>query len=346
MAAPAYRSETRTINDLVTTTLDRYVTSNRGKLSGPWKTSNIVNYLNQHGAKRIETGGNLNRFRIYIGKGGTVKRIQGGQKLDITTPKAMTDGYYPFRQSAGNFFLPRDIITKNSGDMAAVSLAARMQEQVMADMAEDHAIKLIAGEAADPAQPENILHEGLLQIDLDSGTSGQINPTTHATHWAAQRVTSSTFGTVSTGDGKSKLRELMTKHLKANNKLPDVGFCDYDGLVKYATIYEGQEQLTAAVTNAAPKTLHGGFAHYLYQGVPLIGESFINSDQGVAGYAFFLDLAELFLLVQSASDMAVVSADMLPASLLGKTWVVVHDWSLVCTSRQHQGLLTGMTSGT
>lgn len=340
-------SRTVTYEDYVTSTLDRYLDSTRDKIDGPFLDSNILNWVNQKGVKRVEVGGNLNTGSVMIGKNDTVKRLQKGQKTKLKIPDVLTRYFYDFRMSMGNVVLPKDLLASNIGSLAQRPIVDDAIDQCFDTMREDAAKALIQGAAAD--DDGNPAVDGMKQIFLDSGTAGLLNPSTNGmSHWAAQAVAATDFATPTTGDAKKKMLSLWTK-LKKVGAMTDVIFMDYSVMENMELVFGDSEQPfynTGSIGADSKKNLFVGFSGIFYKGIPCMGDNFMTTaDTGTAGYQFWVDSRSFFILVKQGMDMSKDGPhDLLPAEMAAKAWGVYFNFSPVCKSRRRQGLLTGGTT--
>jgi len=114
-----HRVDTRTLNALLTTTLDDY----SAEMADTIFSSNYLYYmLKNKGCFKSQDGGAYLRRPVMFQANSTAKWYSGYDPLDVTPQDGMTDGMYPWASLADSVSISREEERKNSGRSRLIGL--------------------------------------------------------------------------------------------------------------------------------------------------------------------------------------------------------------------------------
>lgn len=128
-----YRIDTRTLNALLTTTLDDYSAEMADTI---FSSNYFYHMLKEKGAFKSQDGGAFLRDPVMFEVNNTVDWFQGYDNLDTTPQDGMTDGIMPWASLAGTVTISREEERKNSGRARLMNLLDKKMEQLDSSLIE------------------------------------------------------------------------------------------------------------------------------------------------------------------------------------------------------------------
>ena len=129
----SYRTDTRELNALLTTTLDDYSPEMADTIFG----SHYAYYMfKEKGCFESQDGGAFLREPVMFEVNSTVKWYSGYENMDTTPQDGMTDGIMPWASLAGTVTISREEERKNSGRAQLMKLLDKKMEQLDSSMIE------------------------------------------------------------------------------------------------------------------------------------------------------------------------------------------------------------------
>lgn len=202
---------------------------------------------------------------------------QGSETLQTADNDVISAAEYTWKQGYANISISRMDELKNSGDSQIISLVknkVKIAEKTLED-------KLATGLYSNATDPKSIV--GLRQICGTSNTVGGISQSTYS-WWAAQVDSSTTTLTI----GAMQSRD---NACTVNNDAPTVITTTRTLYNSYYALLQPQQRFMDS------ETAKGGFSSLMFNGKPVIADSYCPSN-----FMFFLSEDNLMLFVHKDED--------------------------------------------
>lgn len=348
MVAPY--SETRTFDDLLTTTLDNYRPT---LFDNVFKSNPFFHKMHQRGKMRFEDGGASLIIPLMLGINNTVAFYSGYDTIDVTPQDIGTVAKYPWCEMAGAVTISRGEERKNSGRHKLISLVESRIKQLEMSLIQKFNEKLFAqtgGKYNESQTTKEICSVCAIagQVPTDFNLGG-VNATTNST-WQNKAVgdggTAWTW-VIDTGDtpatptGPAAMRTLYNSLTKGEGGGPDLIvvskylYENYEGGLFGQRRYINENSPDAAFESLRFKKAELFWDEY----IATTGIAYTSGEAagGNMGYMFNTDFMEL--ITDTESDF-IRTPWVQPENQTARTMLIVWMGNLVCSNRRKQGVLT------
>ena len=225
----SYRIDTRTMNALLTTTLDDYSAEMADTIFG----SHYAYYMfKEAGCFKSQDGGAFLREPVMFEINDTVDWVSGYQNLNTTPQDGMTDGIMPWATMAGTVTISREEERMNSGKARLMSLIDKKLEQLNSSLIETMNAAFFGLGKFNAAQTTVKQMAGLMSLIPEDPTAYDAAGLSGAQPWWQNKVTDnagSPFKWVpDAGDtpleatGPKAMRRLYNNCTKSSGGSPDI----------------------------------------------------------------------------------------------------------------------------
>jgi len=342
-----YRTDTRVLNALLTTTLDEYGT----EMADTIFTSTFAYYMfKKKGCFQSQDGGAYTRNPIMFQANSTAAWMSGYDIIDVTPQDGMTDGVMPWATLAGAISISREEERKNSGKHRLINLLDQKIKQLEMTMIQKVDLALFGTGAYNISQtskqmaglqawiaevPASYNCAGLSATDLGSSWQNKVYGETSLTWTTTFDTTSSPVTTIPTG--QVAMRHLYNCCGKGAGGFPDVILCN-----QYAVeSYEGG--LTVGQRFSDESVASAGFDNVKFRGATLGWDEYTASASVAAGSTttalmYFINTKFLRIVYDSQSLFS-HEGFIKPENQLAKTALVVFMANMMSTNRRKNGIL-------
>jgi hypothetical protein len=342
--------ETRTFDDLLTTTLDNY----RATLfDNVFKSNPFFHKLHTAGRMRKEDGGASIIVPLMLGTNNTVDWYEGYDTIDVTPQEGFTVAKYPWCEMAGSVTMSRREERLNSGRHKLISLVEARIKQLEMSLIQSFNEKLFASDGGNYYEGSGSKIIASLQaLVAEVPTSynvGGVNATSNAT-WRNKAVGDAGTAfvwipdmgdTPAAATGPVAMSTLYNACTKGEGGGPDLGVCSLYMFQQYEAGLHSLKRITHEGTAEA------GFENLRFRRLDLFWDEYIASASVAASaneaaggnVAYFLNTEFLELITDSESDF-VRTPWVQPENQTARTMLMVWMGNLVTTNRRKHGVLT------
>jgi len=328
------RSETRSIDAFLTTTLAEY---GRTLHDNIFDDVPLLSYLNgklgkalagrgpDSQIKKVLNGGERIIEPLLYGRNSTVDSYSGSEMLDTTLQDGITNAAYDWAQYSVAIGIEGIQKRNNKGRHALVNLLQAKTTQ--AEMTIQERLNSDAYKDGTGNNSKNIL--GLGGHISATATTGGLAPATHT--WWKSEVTAS-VGAFATY-GISKMRT-MTNTLTIGNISPDM-------IVTTQDVYEAFEnELTDQRRYTDSKVGDVGFENLVFKNQPIIFDRDCTS-----GFMYFLNRRYMKWVVHAEADLKMADPGFqTPIGQDVSTALILFQGNMTVNNRRRLGVLTGITT--
>lgn len=340
-----YRVDTRTLNALLTTTLDSYST----EMADTIFSSNYLYYmLKKKGCFKSQDGGAYMRKPVMFQVNSTAAWYSGYDTIDVTPQDGMTDGIYPWASLAASISISREEERKNSGKSRLINLLDKKIMQCEESMIE----KLndgLCGEGKYNISQTTKQMAGLLSLIPEVPASFDAGGLDGDNTWWQNKVrgnAASTFvWTYDLGDtpveptGIAAMRTLYNNCKKGAGGAPDIIVTNQYAIEKY----EGG--LTPQRRFSDDSVASAGFDNVKFRSALMswdedICSASVTAAQGVDTYAvMYMINSKYFEIMYDSQSLFAHEGFVRPENQLARSSLVVFMGNAMITNRRKCGVL-------
>jgi|TARA_R100001530_G_scaffold42309_1_gene32225 hypothetical protein len=328
------RSETRSIDAFLTTTLAEY---GRTLHDNIFDDVPLLSYLNgklgkalagkgpDGQIKKVLTGGERIVEPLMYGTNSTVDSYSGSEMLDTTLQDGMTNASFDWAQYSVSIGIEGIQKRNNKGRHALINLLQAKTTQ--AEMTLQERLNQDAYKDGTGNNSKNI--DGLDTLISATTTVGGLAPATYS-WWKANVV--SGVGSFAT-NGYDKMRT-MVNDLTIGNIGPDM-------IMTTQSVYESfEDTLTAQRRYTDSKVGDVGFENLVFKNRPIVFDR-----DATSGYMYFLNRRYMKWVVHSEADMKMAEPGFqTPIGQDVSTALILFQGNTVINNRRRLGVLQGITA--
>ena len=343
-------SETRTFDDLLTTTLDNYRPT---LFDNVFKSNPFFHRLHQRGRMRMEDGGASLIIPLMLAQNNTVAFYEGYDTIDVTPQDIGTVAKYPWCELAGSVTISRRLERLNSGRHRLISLVesrVRQLELSLIDLFNQKLFSQTGGKYNESQTTKELCSVCAIAPETPATFSlGGLSSSTNTT-WSNKAIgdagTAFTWVT-DTGDtpaaatGPAAMRRLYNSLMKGEGGGPDL-------MVSSKYLYENYESgLFGQRRFVAEDSASASFDNIRFRRLDIFWDEYMATNAiaytsgeaagGNMAYMFNTDFLEL--ITDSESDF-IRTPWVSPENQTARTMLIVWMGNLICTNRRKQGVLT------
>lgn len=321
-------SETRTWNDVLTTTLANY---RKQMVDNIFDDYTLLSYLNGKlgkamrgsSVKRSVDGGESIVEHLLYEKSSAVKSYSGAETLDTTLQDGMTIARYAWKQYAASIGITGLDKRNNQGEAAMINLLSAKAKQAEMSLRDTMSVDAFGDGTGNGSKALT----GLAALVSTTATVGGIAPATY-TWWQGNVTTSAGSFAAS---GIDTMRTTFNNITFGNDK-PDFIVTDQTTFEYYEKALQPQERFNSNTVADA------GFLNLTFKGVPVLFDRDCTS-----GYMYFLNSKYLSFVVHKDADFS-TGPFVTPENQDVSTAMILFQGNLTTNNRRKLGVIQGFTA--